>query len=725
MNCTPPTVRRRLCAVAVLVVVFLPVGDAPAQEYVVEEIGSLGGGGTAPNGVNSGGVVVGVSDTAGGDSRAFRWIGGRAEDLGAGDFSIAYGISDGGVIVGDTGDFTPFRWENGVITSLPLLPNHTEGSALGINAAGVVVGVSAGGFEAAPVRWSGGAVAELPALEGFTITAPLAINTSGMICGVALDLFGGASRGVVWTNGNIADVGLPPQFSDLIARDVNDSGVVACIAESEGQTAAFTWRDGRFTRLPDLAGAAGYEAELAINNDGWVVGQAVLQNGDFRAVLWRDGVAINLNDLIAPGSGWVLWAAYDVSNTGLIAGIGELDGSDAAFLLQPAPEPDADTDRDGVPDVLDNCPNEPNPGQEDADDDGVGDVCDNCVDDKNADQADADGDGYGDACDNCPKDANADQSDADDDGRGDVCDPCPEGDDGKDSDGDTVTDCEDLCPGKDDLPDADGDQTPDCLDGCPRNPDKIEPDLCGCDPGDCELPDGGEGCEFDGDFDGVPDCVDGCPADRNKFEPGACGCGKSDADTDLDDVPDCFDNCPDLPNVDQADADEDNVGDDCDNCPDKSNYDQADSDLDGFGDGCDTCPHDPDKIDPGRCGCGRAETDTDGDGTPDCRDSCPDDPNKVAIGACGCGFADDDADEDGVADCRDNCSQVANPDQADDDTDGIGNACQDEITGNPNPDDSSTGNGMGIDICGGGMASMIPLIVVMLVAAPRRRAWRA
>jgi hypothetical protein len=58
-----------------------------------------------------------------------------------------------------------------------------------------------------------------------------------------------------------------------------------------------------------------------------------------------------------------------------------------------------DADFDNVPDVLDNCPEQPNFGQQDADGDGIGNACDNCRNIANASQADSDGDGIGDACD--------------------------------------------------------------------------------------------------------------------------------------------------------------------------------------------------------------------------------------------------------------------------------------------------------------------------------------
>ena len=47
--------------------------------------------------------------------------------------------------------------------------------------------------------------------------------------------------------------------------------------------------------------------------------------------------------------------------------------------------------------------------------------------------------------------------------------------------------------------------------------------------------------------------------------------------------------------------------------------------------------------------------DSDGDETLDCNDNCPNDPNKTEPGDCGCGTPETDTDEDGIADCNDPC----------------------------------------------------------------------
>ena len=97
------------------------------------------------------------------------------------------------------------------------------------------------------------------------------------------------------------------------------------------------------------------------------------------------------------------------------------------------------------------------------------------------------------------------------------------------------------------------------------------------------------------------------------------------------------------------DSDGDGIPDICDNCPAVSNPDQTDTDADGIGDACDACPNDP-------------ENDADGDGLCADADPCPFD-------------AENDADEDGICESRDNCPRIFNPDQADSDRDGRGDAC--------------------------------------------------
>ncbi len=115
-----------------------------------------------------------------------------------------------------------------------------------------------------------------------------------------------------------------------------------------------------------------------------------------------------------------------------LAGCSRLLGLDEAEV-----DPGNDSDGDGVPFELDNCPLLPNPDQADRDGDTIGDVCDSCdacgvdgalgPDARDCGSHDEDGDGKGDACDPCPVRADVagdgGDADADGDGVGDGCDP--------------------------------------------------------------------------------------------------------------------------------------------------------------------------------------------------------------------------------------------------------------------------------------------------------------
>jgi subtilisin-like proprotein convertase family protein len=105
----------------------------------------------------------------------------------------------------------------------------------------------------------------------------------------------------------------------------------------------------------------------------------------------------------------------------------------------------------------------------------------------------------------------------------------------------------------------------------------------------------------------------------------------------------------------------------------------------------DLCPADPNKTEPGVCGCGVPDTDTDGDLVADCLDNCPLVSNPLQ----------EDGDGDGDGDVCDNCPAAANPGQEDGDGDAAGDAC-DNCPAAANPlqeDGDGDGDGDACDNC--------------------------
>ncbi|MCW3108539.1 MAG: OmpA/MotB domain protein, partial [Segetibacter sp.] len=159
-----------------------------------------------------------------------------------------------------------------------------------------------------------------------------------------------------------------------------------------------------------------------------------------------------------------------------------------------------DTDKDGVPDKKDKCPDTP-PGVK--------------VDSKGC-PVDTDGDGVADYIDKCPQQPGSAElsgcPDTDKDGVADIDDKCPavpglaKFAGCPDSDGDGVEDSKDQCPNTaagtpvdaNGCPlDSDGDKVPDNLDKCPNTPAGTVVDATGC--------------PVDRDGDGIPNNVDKCP----------------------------------------------------------------------------------------------------------------------------------------------------------------------------------------------------------------------
>ncbi len=264
-------------------------------------------------------------------------------------FSRPWDLNAQGVIVGESGNNNPVLpfifTAGGGLSQLSLPVGATGAVAHGINDAGELVGIG----NSRAIRWASAQAVPtyLPSHAGATVQASRAwkLNESGDIVGHARDAQG-SQRATWWKrDGSLVDLGaLNPAYASE-ALDVNATtrivgksvvGVVPGSTSGTLQWQAFLYENGSMRGLGTLpsAPAAVHSVANAINDDGWVVGHVEQIAGlAARAVLWRDGVAFDLNDALPANSGWVLTSAVDVNGHGDIVGRGTLNGSARPFML--------------------------------------------------------------------------------------------------------------------------------------------------------------------------------------------------------------------------------------------------------------------------------------------------------------------------------------------------------------------------------------------------------
>ena len=321
------------------VTVLPPAGNPPRFRFT--DLGALGTGmESEATGLNAHGDVAGFSTLSSDTSvwNAVGWQNGipRAHPRGLGN-TFGTAINDAGVLMGTlTQNGNPsgaFLWDpiQGY-RDLPLLEGR------GLNNRGQVVGYQAGDGTVGkrPVLWSAAGSVLLPAPAGGDA---LAVNERGQVVGYTQANPNGPQHATLWDATGVQDLGTFPELGGVqsIARGLNAAGqVVGSVTLEAPNVHGFLWDSGRMQDLTPMVGCSGWAA--SINQAGWIVGQTYRSIGFptvQHAVMWWNGVALDLNALTSDLGDAILLEARAVNDAGQITGVAFSNGHRRAFLLTP------------------------------------------------------------------------------------------------------------------------------------------------------------------------------------------------------------------------------------------------------------------------------------------------------------------------------------------------------------------------------------------------------
>lgn len=302
-----------------IVTFFVPL--AFAYDYQIIELETFGGRDSGANDINDAGYIVGSADANVNEPHACLWINGKANDLG---FRTANSINNKNQIVGNN-DAVPRNavlWERNKINVL----DKGQSEAIKINDDGQIVGTTSPSVRYwNATLWSGKTVTDLSYPLNDRNSIANSINNKGEIVGFSSLSSDKLRHATLWRNGKTI---LLNDLKDIESEafDINNSGdIVGQLQKDDGLDYAILWSKGKAMIL-------GKGTAWGINDKGVVVG---FGSGNQRALMWVNGVEIELKSLIDPKLGWDLKRADAINNSGQIVGTGYINGHFRGFLMTP------------------------------------------------------------------------------------------------------------------------------------------------------------------------------------------------------------------------------------------------------------------------------------------------------------------------------------------------------------------------------------------------------
>jgi probable HAF family extracellular repeat protein len=370
--------------IAVAIPAALPAQDTPDNDqprFAVIDLGTLGGSFSIAVGINNKSLITGdanvLGDTAshgflrkqganidlgtlGGINSRSQAVNQLGQVIGAAESFLEDDLSEGFCGFGTSSRCVPFVWQNDAMAPLATL-GGSNGIAFAINNRGLIGGVAenstldptCGGpeFQSEPVIWQGGNIRQLPTVVGDPDGFVQAINNKGQAVGGSGQCWAGpffSLHAVLWQNGRATNLGSLGGALFTAPSAINDEGQVVGSSDIAGDTNffagpfsnshGFLWQRRAITDLGTLPGDGGSFAQ-GINNHGQAVGIGS------RAIIWRNGVATDLNTLVPapPFSPLYLLQAYNINDQGEVVGFGvDANGEGHAFLAIPCDESHAD-----------------------------------------------------------------------------------------------------------------------------------------------------------------------------------------------------------------------------------------------------------------------------------------------------------------------------------------------------------------------------------------------